>query len=310
LPIAVEPFLAASLSALMQRNRLLLLLAVLVLAGCGRAARNAADSRTYEVRGIVRGFAPDRSTIDVEHEDIHGFMPSMTMPFTPRDSKQIATLGLNDAIQFRLHVADSETFITDVKKIAPGDVHLPKGVVIPTPAEASAPTRLREGDVMPVFQLTSQTGEQLRLESYRGRPFVITFIFTRCPMPNFCPRMSNNFSHLQNSIKNGNGVLAQTRLVSVTIDPAYDTASVLKEYGEHAGADSTIWQFATGEAAEVDSLANAFAVYRQAEGGTINHGLTTALIDGRGNVARIWRGNTWTPAEVTAAIQALGGNAP
>ncbi len=157
---------------------------------------------------------------------------------------------------------------------------------------------------MPPFSLTNQNGERISLDTFRGEPFVLTFVFTRCPVPNFCPRMSNNFEELQTSIKTGSGTLAKTHLLSITLDPGYDTPKVLSEYAGFHHADPQIWIFATGDEKEIDLLTRAFSVYRQNEGGTISHGLATALINQKGTIERIWRGNAWTPAEVTAAIQA------
>jgi protein SCO1/2 len=116
--------------------------------------------------------------------------------------------------------------------------------------------------------------------------------------------MSNNFEELQTSIKTGSGSLAKTRLLSVTLDPNYDTPKVLSDYAAFHHADPKIWTFATGGEKDIDSLTRAFSVYRQTEGGTLSHGLATALINRDGGIERIWRGNAWTPAEVTQAVQA------
>ena len=109
---------------------------------------------------------------------------------------------------------------------------------------------------------------------------------------------------LQTSIKTGSGSLAKTQLLSVTLDPTYDTPKVLSDYAAFHHADPRIWTFATGDEKDIDSLTRAFSVYRQTEGGTISHGLATALVNRDGVIERIWRGNAWTPAEVTEAIQA------
>jgi protein SCO1/2 len=155
---------------------------------------------------------------------------------------------------------------------------------------------------MPPFSLTNQNGEPISLDTFRGQSFVLTFVFTRCPVPNFCPRMSNNFEELQSAIKSSDS-LAKTQLLSVTLDPAYDTPKVLSDYAAFHHADPKIWTFATGDEKNIDSLTRAFSVYRQTEGGAISHGLATALIDRNGTVERIWRGNAWTPAEVTQALK-------
>ena len=229
-------------------------------------------------------------------------MPSMTMPFVPRDSKEIADLKTGDAISFRMAVTQKDFWIENVKRIRPEDVNVaePKR---PAPVTAGSESRLKEGDAMPPFSLTNQNGERITLDTVRGQPFVLTFVFTRCPVPNFCPRMSNNFEELQTAIKT-NSMLATTRLLSVTLDPGYDTPKVLSDYAGFHHADSKIWIFATGDDKEIDSLTRAFSVYRQNEGGTISHGLATALINRDGTIEKIWRGNSWTPAEVTDAIQA------
>ncbi|MGE5212331.1 MAG: SCO family protein [Nitrospirota bacterium] len=275
----------------------------LALLGCGRSTSSDQAATHYDTRGVVRGFSPDRLTIEIQHENIPGFMPSMTMPFVARDPKQIADLKVGDAITFRMAVTQKDFWIEDVKRIRREDVNVsePKRT---SPVSENHDARLKEGDEMRPFTLTNQNGESISLDTFRGQPFVLTFVFTRCPVPNFCPRMSNNFEEVQTSIKTGSSSLAKTRLLSVTLDPDYDTPKVLNDYAAFHHADPKIWTFATGDEKDIDSLTRAFSVYRQTEGGTISHGLATALINGDGKIERIWRGNAWTPAEVAAAIQA------
>ena len=231
-------------------------------------------------------------------------MPSMTMPFSVLNPKQIVDLGRGDGISFRMTVTDKDFWIDEVKKIPAEGIR----VIATTPAlslSSSAGARLREGDELPFLSLTNQSGEAITRETFRDHPLVLTFIFTRCPIPNFCPRMSNNFAELQNAIKTGQGALGQTRLLSITLDPAFDTPQILKEYAAHLQIDPTVWKFATGDPKEIDALTNAFSVYRQTEGGTLSHGLATALVDEAGRIGKIWRGNGWTSADVTQAIASM-----
>jgi len=259
----------------------------------------------YDTRGVVRGFSPDRSTIEIQHENIPGFMPSMTMPFVARDPKQIADLKTGNAISFRMAVTKKDFWIENVKQIRREDVNVAEPKPTP-PLSAGRDARLKDGDEMPLFSLTNQNGERISPHTFRGQSFVLTFVFTRCPVPNFCPRMSNNFEELQAAIKAGSGTLATTRLLSITLDPDYDTPKILSDYAAFHHADSKIWSFATGDGKEIDSLARAFSVYRQTEGGTISHGLATALIDKHGNIDKIWRGNGWQPSEVIEEIRNHG----
>jgi len=273
--------------------------AALALLSCGRSDENA---QHYDVRGVVRSISPDRSTLEIQHEDIPNFMPSMTMPFVARDQKEIAELKIGDAISFRMTVSKKDFWIDRVKKIAREDVDVrdPK----PKPSPESQSPRLREGDAMPPFSLTDENGKAISNETFRGQPFVLTFVFTRCAVPNFCPRMTSQFSELQNLIKADNGAVAKTHLLSITLDPAFDTPQILKEYGAHSNEDPNIWSLATGDPKEIDALTQAFSVYRQNEGGTISHGLATALISPNGKILKIWRGNAWTPSEIISEIRA------
>ena len=274
--------------------------AVLLLVGCGK---QTGTPLRFQVRGVIQGLPPDHHTVAVEHEDIPGFMPSMTMPFTARDETQIAGLKVGDAISFRLTVSAKDSWIDQVKKIPRDQVKLPEPKAEPELDKPSA--RLREGDTIPAFSLTDQDGDRITAATFRGRPLMLTFIFTRCPMPNFCPRITSDFSELQGLIKADNGVVAKTQLLGVTLDPAFDTPQILKDYGAHSNQDPKVWSLATGDPHQIDALTRAFSVYRQNEGGTISHGLATALISPEGKIVKIWRGNAWTPEEVIAEIRKL-----
>lgn len=257
----------------------------------------------FETRGVIRGISPDRTSLEIQHENIPNFMPSMTMPFLARNQKEIGDLKLGDAIAFRMTVTKKDFWIDHVKKIRRGDVDVrdPK----PNPTPESQSSRLREGDTLPAFSLTDQNGKSITAETFRGRPLVLTFIFTRCAVPNFCPLMTSHFSELQNLIKSDIDGAAKTHLLSITLDPDFDTSQILKEYGAHSNEDPNVWSLASGDPKEIDALTQAFSVYRQTEGGTLSHGLATALVSSDGKIVKIWRGNAWTPGEVIQEIRAV-----
>ncbi len=249
----------------------------------------------------MRGYAADHSTVQIEHENVPGFMPSMTMPFIVRDEKEMADLQIGGAISFRLNVTDRDSWIDQIKQVDSATVHLPT----PPPAASSVKSeRVHEGDPMPEFQLIDEEGKPISLESFRGHQLVLTFIFTRCPIPNFCPRMAQNFAELQKTIKaSSSEPLSSTRLLSISFDSAYDTPEVLRNYAQGEKADPDIWKFATGTPTEISRLTKAFSVLVQPEGGSISHSLATALIGKEGKIEKLWRGNSWTPAEL---IQQIG----
>lgn len=279
----------------------LILIAAFLLPACGRKTTSTDSSKHYDTRGIVQGISPDRQTMEIQHEDIPGFMPSMTMSFSVPNRKEVADLKIGDAISFRMVVTEKELQADQIKSISVQEMRLPAQPVAPDQASTGV-RRLREGDTIPSFSLIDQDGRPVTQEMFLGRPFVLTFIFTRCPIPKFCPLMTNNFAELQHAIKSGTGTLAETRLMSVTLDPTFDTPEMLKAYGAIGNADAATWKLLTGEAKEIDPFIEAFSVYRQTEGGTISHGLATALINPDGTIRKIWRGNGWTPAEVVAEI--------
>jgi protein SCO1/2 len=285
----------------MQRNGLipgaLVIVAALLLVACDS---DTAGGQPYYTRGIIQGFSPNRKTAEVQHENIPGFMPSMTMGLSVRNPKEMIDRKVGDAISFRMLVTNTDVFIDHIKPIALSQVKLEEPAT-GKPRLSSGASRLKEGSIMPAFAGIDQDGKPITLETFRGHPFVLTFVFTRCPIPNFCPLMSTNFSELQRAIKSGDGSLSQVRLLSVTLDSEFDTPQILKEYGASRGADPAIWTFATGK--ELDPLVEAFSVFRKTEGGTLSHGLATALVSADGTIRKIWRGNGWKPAEVIDAIK-------
>lgn len=282
----------------------LFLAVALLLNACDQANQSTGSMREYQTRGIVRAVSPDRRTLDIQHEEIPGYMPTMTMPFALKEPAVAEQVKVGDGISFRLLVDEKEAFIDRIAVIPAREVSVP-----PPDEEAVAATtataRLRPGDNLPEFSLTNQDGQTVTRESFRGRPLVLTFVFTRCPIPNFCPLMSRNFAQLQEAFAGADGKLAEARLLSISIDPQFDTPQVLKDYAASQHADHARWSFATGAPADIAELTKAFAVMVQPESGTITHGLATALIDGNGRIVEIWRGNGWKAAEVIEKINEL-----
>lgn len=283
----------------MKSGTLLCLGAVLaILGGC-------TTRQTHEVRGRVAGFSDDARTVIVEHEAVPGYMPAMTMPFTAGTAQELSGLRVGDAIAFTLAVSRDSAWIYDVQPL-PDDAlpaH-PAGDAPPRPSVGTADVPLLQaGDQVPAFRLTSQDGEPVRSADYRGKALVVTFIYTRCPLPNYCPLMSEQFAALQPRLKQRFGERA--RLLSISFDPKHDTPAVLRRYARRY-IDSTAavpWTFATGTEEEIGRVTSLFGVFTSdGPGGEIQHNLTTAVIGPEGRVERIWRGNDWTPQEVMDAV--------
>lgn len=253
---------------------------------------------SHEVRGRIAGFSDSDTTLIVEHEAIPGYMPAMTMPLTVRDTAALRTLDVGDAIEFVLHSDGRQSWITDLARID-------DDAVARHPAAANAPRGprsdlaiLMEGDQVPDFDLAyDQDGDPVSLRSYRGEAVALTFIYTRCPLPDFCPLMSSRFQSLHEQLPDS--LRDDVQLLSVSFDADYDTPEVLREYGNRYTDEFDNWIFASGTPGQVDTLTTRFGVYSELQDSDeYLHNLTTAVIGPEGTLRAVWRGNDWTVDEV------------
>lgn len=260
-------------------------------------------TQTYTVDGRVAGIQDGGRTLVVEHEKIPGYMPPMIMPLPVADSSMTAPLDTGDAIQFRLAIGDSASIIA-VRTLS-------DTAVARNPARTTTPIKssddggiqmLQEGDSVPAgLTLTNQAGESLQIGDYRGQALILTFIYTRCPLPDYCPLMSKQFAALQPKLRKQYG--PDVQLLSISFDPAYDTPQVLREYADKYTERLDTWTFATGDSTQVQRATELFGVSaRKTAEDEITHNLTTALVGPEGRVRRLWRGNDWTPADVRQAV--------
>ena len=281
-------------------HRLCLLAAMCVVVSCrrsGQLAEPAPRQEVYEVKGVVREVNPAENSLTIEHENIPGFMPAMTMSFAVKDPTLLREVAVGDRVKFRLAVTVTDSWIAGIAKI-PGSIDPSTASVKPSDLSALDP-----GQVVPNFVLTDQDGRTIQLQDYRGQAVMVTFIFTRCPLPNYCPLMSRNFSVLQEQLHKQYPV--KVHLLSVSFDPVHDTPAVLKEYAKKFEADPNDWSFATSTPAQIKSVAELFGLTYEMQGGSITHNLRTVLIDPNGRLVHVWKGNTWQLAEVTNMIMAL-----
>ena len=282
----------------MRRSPLLLLLSFvhLFVAACDRTPSRppvaAEQTATYEVRGVVRKVDPERQRAVITHETIPGYMDAMAMEFSAPNADDRALLQPGATVAFRLSITDTKSWIDRVQKIAAGAVALP---------EAPMPAGLAVGAVVPDCALVDQSGRQFRLSDFKGRALALTFIFTRCPLPDFCPRMNEQFSAAQRELAGATD--ANWHLLSISIDPAYDTPERLAAYAPRFQADPARWTFATGEAGEIGKLAGAFGLQTVREGAELNHTLRTVVVDPAGRVQTIFPGNEWKPTELIDAMK-------
>lgn len=300
----------------MRRLCFLLLLAWLPLTACKPAQPTSTQSanaqfKVYHLRGKVVSASPKAGEVTLDHEAIPGFMEAMTMPYKLKDPSLLNELHPGDVITADVLVSqgDDATVLLDhivVVAQAKPDYKPTSQYHVPTP-----------GDVVPEFALRNQDGRSIRFSQFHGKQLLVTFIYTRCPLPNFCPLVTKNFARIEKQLEADPKLYAGTHLISISFDPAYDTPERLKAYGDgYLGGDAASakktfahWDFAVAEKPVVDQMSKFFDVgISDAGDGTINHTLSTTLIGRDGKVVAFYHGNDWTPEQVLADMRRTAGS--
>ena len=248
---------------------------IVVVVGLASAA--ALGAKSYAVDGIVVAVDAANGTMLVSHRPIARYMGAMMMPFRVEDVHELAGLYPGARIQFELAVGKDRSIARHVRRSGGGDAE------IPAPKE-----KLAIGDRLPDFQLTDQEGRMLRAADLRGKVLAIDFIYTRCPLPDVCPRLGANFATLGRRFAEALG--SDLMLLSVTVDPDFDTPTVLAAYAKRWAADSRGWRFLTGDVARL--AAQLGEVYWSDEG-SIGHNSTTSIVGRDGRLAAVVEGSNW-----------------
>lgn len=254
-------------------------------------------ARTFEVHGVIRGVDRSQKSVRIAHQEILNYMPAMTMPFAVKDAALLKDLAEGDTVQFELVVTENDSWVSHLEKI---QADLTGSVSISAPS-ASAVECLHSGELVPDFNLINQDGQSFNLNDFHGKAVLLTFIYTRCPLPNFCPLMTKNFSELERRLTKE--FAGRFQLLSVSIDPGFDRPEVLKAYAARAEADPKDWWFATGESSAIRAVGDAMGLSYEKENGLISHDLRTALIGPDGRLVHLWKSNVWTPYEVQRRVR-------
>ena len=287
--------------------RLALAYAVLAATLMSACAQKKPDERRYPLHGQVLSVEPDRQLVTIKHDDIKGFMPAMTMPYQVEEAKALGGLAPGDLIDATLVVFSNGAHLTTIKKVGQAPLEQPAASA-PAPSAASGFELLRPGEAVPSGAFVDQDGRKRTFASFKGSPVVMTFIYTSCPMPTFCPLMDRHFAALQKTLTE-NPALRPVHLVTVSFDPATDTPPVLKAHAKTLGADSRRWTFLTGDRDDVDQFAARFGVSiarAMDDPRNITHNLRTAIIGADGRLVKVYTGNEWTPEQVLADLRGLG----
>ena len=265
-------------------------------AACGRAPD--ASSRQFELQGQILAVRPERHEVVIKHQDIKGFMPGMTMPFTVKDDALIGDKKPGDLVTATLVVGETQAYLSTLTTTG----HAALSESAPPPP----PDILEPGQPVKDASLVDQDDKPRLFSTFKGHRLAVTFIYTRCPLPDFCPLMDKHFATIQKTIQS-TPALADVRLLTVTLDPAFDRPAILKAYARRREADPAVWTFLTGDPKEVNSFATQFGLYVEHNPENaidITHNLRTAVIDPEGRLVTVHSGNSWTPAELVADLTA------
>jgi protein SCO1/2 len=271
-------------------------------AACSRAP----EQRTFTLQGQVQSIDAPRKLVTVKHEEVKGFMPAMTMPYEVQDATALDGLAPGDLINAKLIVFANGAHLADIKKVGTAPLEKPPADV-PNPTASSGFELLRPGDAAPDARFLDQNGKARHFGEFRGAPLVMTFIYTRCPLPTFCPLMDRHFVTLQNALKQ-DPALTRVHLVTVSFDPLTDTPPVLKKHAKTLDADLSRWTFLTGDRDEVDQFASRFGVSVSralTDARDIAHNLRTAIVGADGKLVKVYTGNDWTPDQILADLRTL-----
>lgn len=274
------------------------LAAALAVAACSRAP----EPRHYQLTGQIIGIAADRTQANIKHGDIPGLMPAMTMPYRVKTAKMLDGIAPGDLVTATLVVESNDAYLSDLTKT--GSAPLADVPEAP-PSAAPAMARLKEGDAVPDAPFVDQDGRQTTFGAFKGKTVVLTFIYTSCPLPTFCPLMDRNFAALQRRFKD-DPALKNVHLVTISFDPATDTPAVLKKHAEGLQANFKTWTFLTGKVDDIDRFGAAFGlVVTRAENDPrdITHTLRTAIVGADGRLVKVYTGNDWTPEQVLADLK-------
>ena len=265
-----------------------------------------APKNTYTLQGQILSIEAPRKTLTIKHGEIKGLMPGMTMPYTVRDEKLLGGLAPGDLIDATLVVESNDAFLSRIQKTGRAPLEAPPPDA-PMPDASAGVELLKPGEAVPDAPFVDQDGKKLRFGVFKGAPVVMTFIYTRCPLPTFCPLMDRHFAQMQGTLKS-DPALARVHLVTVSFDPQADTPPVLKQHATALGADPRRWTFLTGDRDEIDRFAGRFGVSVSRapnDPRDITHNLRTVIVDADGRLVKSYTGNDWTPDQVVTDVRAM-----
>jgi protein SCO1/2 len=263
---------------------------------CDNSSKQPKDR--FHMEGVIVSIDRQKQELEVNHKDIPGFMGAMTMPYPVKSPLAFAQVGAGDQITADVVVSGSEYWLENVVVVKKADPNAPPGPS--TPPEIHEP---HPGDVVPDFVLLNQDGKQIHLADFHGESVLLTFIYTRCPLADFCPAMSTRFSVIEEALQKNRQALGKTHLLSISFDPAHDSPKVLREYGsgylQGAGEkDFRHWEFVVAPEINLKDVAAFFGLAYMPDEKQFVHSMSTAIISPTGKIYKWYGGKDWQTSDV------------
>lgn len=257
--------------------------------------------RSFSARGIVRELPEGGRTVVVSHEEIPGFMAKMTMEFALRNTNELSGLQVGDAINFELKATDEASWIENLRRTT-NEVSL---IRTSTPSISSLlhMAQLKKGDLMPDAEFLAEDCRVVKLSDFHGSALAFTFIFTRCPLPEFCPRMNQHFSRARELLLQRSTGPTNWQFLSISFDPEFDTPGVLQRYAQgQRGSNAERWLFAVAQTNVTAMLGRQIDFRFAKDGGSFAHNLRTVVLDGKRRIQCEFEGSKWKPEELAQAM--------
>lgn len=285
------------------KSIILLAVALAMLTGCKREASPPSiaslTNQTYAVRGVVKAVAPNLRTATIHHQAIPRYMMEMTMDFPLRNTNELHGIIPGDEITFTLVVGENDDWIENIRRVG----HATEAMTYSGSTHPTMIPELKPGDRLPDYELLGEDGKRMHFSDFHGHALAFTFFFTRCPLPDYCPRMNKNFAETQKLLAGNGGAPTNWQLLCISFDPEFDQPEMLRNYaGIYRGTNADRWWFAAAATNILAELAPRLDLMIMHEGASISHNLRTVVLDTDGIIFRQFDGNDWTPQQLADAL--------
>lgn len=271
------------MTALFQFQSISLLLGLAILTfGCRKAEqppepKAATPPQIFSVTGVIKEIKLSDHRVIIRHDEITNYMVAMTMPFTVRQTNELSGFSAGDRVSFSLLVTEDDSWIEQLTKI---------GRIAETTMPALTNAAIVLSNQVPLldYKFTNELGRPVSFNDFKGQAVAFTFFFTRCPLPEYCPRLMKNFVGASQKLRALPDAPTNWHFLAITFDPAFDTPDVLRNYAQHYQYDSNHWSFLTGDSNRIAELAQASGVHYEPDGAYFNHNFRTLVLDAAGQL--------------------------